>query len=58
MLAHLRRVPELVLLHDDRHFTYRYSAEKGPAWLAIEKAGFAASELTGDVDDDDDDSEA
>ena len=42
MLAHLRRVPELVLLHDDRHFTYRYSVEKGPAWVAIEKEGSAA----------------
>jgi hypothetical protein len=39
MMAHLRRVPDLVVLREDRHFTFRYSVEKGPAWRGIEKAG-------------------
>jgi hypothetical protein len=37
MLTHLRRVPDLVVLREDRHFTFRYSVEKGSAWRGIDK---------------------
>jgi hypothetical protein len=39
MLAHLRRLPDLVMLREDRHPMFRYRVEKGPAWHALEKAG-------------------
>jgi hypothetical protein len=39
MLAHLRRMPELVILHEARRVTSRYRVEKGPAWQQIEKDG-------------------
>jgi hypothetical protein len=39
LLAHLRRMPDLVVLHEDRHVAFRYRVEKGPAWIEIEKAG-------------------
>jgi len=39
ILAHLRRMPELVTLHEVRRVASRYRVEKGPMWLQIEKAG-------------------
>lgn len=39
ILAHLRRMPELVTLHEVRRVASRYRVEKGPAWLQIEKDG-------------------
>ena len=39
MLAHLRRLPDLVMLREDWHPMFRYRVEKGPAWHAIKKAG-------------------
>ena len=38
MLAHLRRMPDLVSIHEDRNPLFRYRVEKGLAWLRIEKA--------------------
>jgi hypothetical protein len=39
MLAHLRRLPELVSIHEVRRVASRYRVEKGPAWRQIERAG-------------------
>ncbi len=39
MLAHLRRMPDLVSIQEDRNPLFRYRVEKGLAWRRIEKAG-------------------
>jgi hypothetical protein len=39
MLAHLRRMPDLVLFHDNRTLFFRYYIGKGPAWRRMEEAG-------------------
>jgi hypothetical protein len=39
ILMRLRQMPHLVAIHEDRHFTFRYRVEKGPAWRQIEKDG-------------------
>ena len=41
ILAHLRRMPGLVALHEDAHVLFRLRAEKGPTWLQIEEASKA-----------------
>jgi hypothetical protein len=39
LLAHLRRMPGLVLLTEERNLLFRYRVAKGPAWLRMEKVG-------------------
>ena len=39
ILAQLRRMPDLVTLHEVRRAASRYRIEKGPAWRKIEKDG-------------------
>ena len=39
ILAQLRRMPDLVVLREDRHFAFRYRVVKGPTWHQIEKDG-------------------
>lgn len=36
VMAHLRRMPDLVLIHEDFRVQFRYRVEKGPLWLQIE----------------------
>jgi hypothetical protein len=36
MLGHLRRMPELVILHNSQTLTFRYYIGKGPAWSRME----------------------
>ena len=38
IVEHLRRLPELVTLHEDRCARFHYRAEKGPLWSQIEEA--------------------
>jgi hypothetical protein len=38
MLDRLRQMPELVIFSPSHNWNFRYRVEKGPAWLAIEKA--------------------
>jgi hypothetical protein len=38
MMEHLRRLPGLVTLHEDRCARFRYRVEKGTLWLQIEEA--------------------
>jgi hypothetical protein len=39
VLAHLRRMPELVTLQRSQSLVFRYYVEKGPAWRKMEEAG-------------------
>jgi hypothetical protein len=39
IVSHLRRMPDLVVIHEVRRFTSRYRLERGPAWKRIEKDG-------------------
>jgi hypothetical protein len=51
ILAQLRRMPELVVLLEARHFTFRYRVGKGPVWIEIEKAAWAGAGKEGEEDD-------
>jgi len=53
MLAHLHRMPDLVMLHEDRHPMFRYRVEKGPAWHQIDKAGKNGRGLEEDDEEED-----
>jgi hypothetical protein len=37
MLAHLRRMPDLVVIHNSRTLFFRYYVTKGPAWRRMEE---------------------
>jgi hypothetical protein len=47
MLGHLRRMPDLALLVEERNLAFRYRVEKGPAWRAIEKTAREAKDENG-----------
>jgi hypothetical protein len=38
LLAHLRRMPDLVLIREDWTPYFRYRVKRGPAWRRIENA--------------------
>lgn len=57
ILAQLRRMPDLVVIREDRHFTFRYRVEKGPTWLQLEKAGPQGEDLKADGDEDEEEEE-